>query len=67
MTPRTPLTIRTPRLLLRPLAEPDRLEYIHGHNDSADHLRPWSPLPVPGRSSDEIFNDELIRTAATEE
>jgi ribosomal-protein-alanine N-acetyltransferase len=59
-------TIRTPRLLIRPLTESDRAEYIRGHEDSAEHLRRWSPLPVPGRGADETFSDDLARTAATE-
>lgn len=61
-----PLTISTPRLVLRPLVESDREEYVHAHERSRDHFARWQPLPKPGATLNQIFDDELTRTADSE-
>lgn len=66
MTERQPPTVRTPRLLLRPLEASDRAEYVRGHDDSAEHLRRWSPIPKPGETNDQLFTDELARVPDVE-
>lgn len=35
--------IRTPRLLLRPMTEADRAEFLRTHTLSRDHFAPWMP------------------------
>jgi ribosomal-protein-alanine N-acetyltransferase len=56
-----PPTVRTPRLLLRPLVESDRAEYVRAHEHSRDFFRPWQPLPKPGATLDDAFTDEMTR------
>lgn len=61
-----PLTVRTPRLLLRPLVESDRAEFIHASEHSAEFFRPWMPLPKPDITPDDAFTEELARVAEFE-
>jgi ribosomal-protein-alanine N-acetyltransferase len=66
MSPPAPPCIRTPRLLLRPLVEADRAEYIRAHEHSREFFAPWQPLPRPGATLDGLFTDELARTTEVE-
>src|SRR5436853_5238240 len=61
-----PLTLRTPRLLLRPLQHSDRAAFIRAYQDSRDHFAPWSPLRKEGQTLDEYFIDELERNQRVE-
>lgn len=58
------LSHRTPRLLLRQLAEPDRAGWVRMHEASAAHFKPWVPTP---RTSDhnQMFDERLKRAAIT--
>lgn len=55
--------IQTPRLLLRPLAEGDRAEFIRVFRASLRHLERFSPLHVPGETDDQVFDRQLGLTA----
>src|SRR3954451_6829148 len=55
--------IHTPRLTLRPIHEDDRAEFLRVWHLSQDLWRPWSPLPKPGETADERFDDFLARAA----
>jgi [ribosomal protein S5]-alanine N-acetyltransferase len=61
-----PLTLRTPRLFLRPLEETDRAEFIRLHETSDSHFAPWSPLRKAGQTLGEYFIDELERARQVE-
>jgi len=52
--------IRTQRMVLRPLAEPDRAEFIRVRTVSADLFRPW--FPAREKSLEETFDDELAKS-----
>lgn len=66
-TPTSPQpTLRTPRLLLRPLCAADRAEYIRGFTHSAEHLRPWQPTPPKGQTVEQAFDLELARVGDVE-
>ncbi|MBC7770857.1 MAG: GNAT family N-acetyltransferase [Pyrinomonadaceae bacterium] len=54
--------LRTSRLLLRPLQESDRAEFIRVQTSSTRHLSPWSPAMEPGQTFDELFSSMLART-----
>ncbi len=58
----TTLTIRSPRLVLRPLIEADRAEFLRVLAVSRDHLAPWSPAMEPGETDDLHFSRQLART-----
>jgi [ribosomal protein S5]-alanine N-acetyltransferase len=64
----TLLEVRTPRLLLRPLWEIDRNEFLRVHALSAEFFRPWAPSPPEGESPEGRFRralDEARRGAAS--
>src|SRR4051812_4389152 len=64
MAPTTPtphFAIRTPRLLLRPLQESDRAEFVRVHEVSRAFFSPWTPLTAVGQSSDTLFTEVLER------
>lgn len=54
-----PLSRRTARLLLRPLAETDRVEYLRMEAASEAHSRPWLPAPDPALTPGERFTRAL--------
>lgn len=49
--------LRTERLLLRPLTESDRAEFIRIHTVSRDHFRPW--FPERDGPLDDLFDQNL--------
>jgi ribosomal-protein-alanine N-acetyltransferase len=51
--------LRTPRLLLRSLAEGDLAEFVRVHEVSADFHGPWSP--VHGGSLEDLFRAEIAK------
>jgi ribosomal-protein-alanine N-acetyltransferase len=61
-----PLTVRTARLLLRPLHETDRDEYLRVARLSRDHFAPWSPATPPAMSPSQQFQQELERAVKGE-
>lgn len=54
--------LRTPRLLLRPLAEADRDQFIALVVRSRAHLDRWSALHRPGETDQELFARQLELT-----
>ena len=54
-------SIRTDRLVLRPLTASDRAEHLRVHEVSREHFRPWMPLPPPGETPEQAFERELAR------
>lgn len=54
--------LRTPRLVLRPLAESDRAAFIDLVRRSRALLDRWSALHRPGESDDELFTRQLELT-----
>ena len=54
--------IRTARLLLRPLAEDDRAEFIRVLRASRQHLETFSPLHMPDETDDQVFERQLSLT-----
>lgn len=55
--------IRTPRLLLRPLCEPDRSEYVRCQAVNREYFAPWVPAREPGVTDGQAFNEQLRRSA----
>src|SRR5438045_5618984 len=54
------LSVRTPRLFIRPMREADRSKFISFYERSWHDMAPWFPLPLAG----ETFNDAFNRTLA---
>lgn len=54
--------LRTARLVLRPLRESDRDEYLRVIRVSREHLDRFSPLHRPGESDDDLFLRQLELT-----
>ncbi len=64
--PTGPILIRTERMLMRPLVETDRAEYLRVLDVSRDHFAPWLPAVEPDRTHDERFDEQLARTWSDE-
>lgn len=58
-----PASIRTARLVLRPLVESDRDEFHRVILESRTHLSRFSTLHLPGESDGELFERQLQLTA----
>src|SRR5258706_1137156 len=54
------LSVRTPRLLIRPMREEDRAKFISFYERSWVDMASWFPLRTPG----ETFHDTFERTMA---
>jgi [ribosomal protein S5]-alanine N-acetyltransferase len=54
-----PLSLQTPRLLLRPWRETDREEFLRVQEVSASFWRPWMPAATPGETGDQLFDRTL--------
>lgn len=63
---REPIVVRTDRMLLRPLVEGDRAEFLRLHTVSTQHFVPWWPARDPEKTLDEEFDEQLTRTRAEE-
>lgn len=61
-----PETIRTARLVLRPLVASDRAEFVELVRETREHLARFSPLHMPDESDDEFFDRQLALTAEGE-
>ncbi len=61
-----PIVIQTARMVLRPLVEADREEFVRVHEVSREHFGAWSPAMPPGQTFEQYFLQQLERTAATE-
>jgi ribosomal-protein-alanine N-acetyltransferase len=57
------LSVRTQRLIIRPMREEDRGHFINFYERSWTEMAPWFPLRQPG----ETFNDTFDRTMAKAE
>lgn len=55
--------LRTARLVLRPLQESDRAEFVRVRRISVQHLLPWSPEMGPGETFESLFTQSLDRAA----
>src|SRR4051812_2518610 len=53
--------IRTPRLVLRPLAGHDRAAFVRMHDLSRAFFAPWSPTVDAAKSSEDLFDGQLRR------
>lgn len=51
-----PSGIATPRMVIRPLKESDRTQFLNAIKASRAHLERWIPLHNPGESDDEYFD-----------
>lgn len=51
-----PSGIVTPRMVIRPLKESDRTQFVNAIEASRAHLERWIPLHNPGESDDEFFD-----------
>src|SRR5829696_1486107 len=58
-----PISIRTPRLVLRALTEQDRAAFVRAQEVSRDFWAPWSPAPDDDRP-EALFERQLARTLA---
>jgi ribosomal-protein-alanine N-acetyltransferase len=56
------MQLRTPRLLLRPLREPDRAHFVAAHRASADFWEPWMAQRADAQTYDDFFDQMLERT-----
>lgn len=56
--------LRTARLVLRPLAESDRDQFMAVVSSSRAHLDRWAPLHRPGESDTDLFSRQLELTRA---
>lgn len=60
--------LRTRRLLIRPLVLADFTEYVRFRAVSAEHLRPWEPLPPADKPAEEyarfVIEQAMARAAA---
>jgi ribosomal-protein-alanine N-acetyltransferase len=56
-----PLTLRTPRLVLRPLAADDRAAFVRAQEVSSALWEPWSPA-ADVDSAEALFDRQLART-----
>lgn len=61
-----PIVVRTQRMLLRPLVESDRAEFVRVCAVSREHFAPWWPAQDPKKSLDTQFDEQLARTRAEE-
>lgn len=57
-----PGSLRTERLVLRPLAEADREEFCRVVRESREHLARFSGLHMPGESDGDLFARQLSLT-----
>ncbi|MBL8764726.1 MAG: GNAT family N-acetyltransferase [Phycisphaerae bacterium] len=57
------IPVRAGVLVLRPLRESDRDEFLRVREVSAEFLRPWSPRRQDGESPEEHFRSELARAS----
>jgi [ribosomal protein S5]-alanine N-acetyltransferase len=55
-------TARTPRLLLRPLRESDRDEFLRVHAVSLAFVAPWVPERFTTEPPEDLFRQELAKT-----
>lgn len=62
--PGAPITARTARLLLRPLREEDRAEFLRVRAVSIDFLTPWVPTRYISEPPEELFRQELLKSEA---
>lgn len=53
------MVVRTPRLLIRPLNDGDRAEFVRMHAASEDAFRPFKPGRAPHESWDDVFDFQL--------
>jgi ribosomal-protein-alanine N-acetyltransferase len=53
-------------MLLRPLVEGDRAEYLRVLASSREHFAPWWPAIEPDRTPDERFDEQLARSSTEE-
>lgn len=60
-------TIRTARLILRPIVASDRAEFVRVIEASREHLSRFSPLHMPGENDDDLFDRQLALTTEGEE
>ena len=56
-----PISIRTPRLVLRALSKEDRAAFVHAQQVSAAFWAPWSPA-LEVDSPEALFDRQLART-----
>jgi [ribosomal protein S5]-alanine N-acetyltransferase len=61
-----PLTRRTARMLIRPIVEADRAEYLRVHEVSAAHFKPWTPATDLAVSADQAFTRLLEEAGGAE-
>ena len=61
MSELAPISVRTPRLVLRALTEQDRAAFVRAQEVSRDFWAPWSPAPDDD-SPDALFDRQLART-----
>lgn len=60
-TPLAQVSVRTPRLVLRPLSEHDRAAFVRAQEVSRDFWSPWSPAPDDDRP-EALFERQRART-----
>jgi ribosomal-protein-alanine N-acetyltransferase len=61
-TPLDPISVRTPRLVLRPLSEQDRAAFVRAQEISREFWAPWLPA-ADDDSPGALFDRQLVRTA----
>jgi ribosomal-protein-alanine N-acetyltransferase len=61
-TPILEFTVRTPRMLLRPLRPEDRGAFVHMHEVSRDFIDPWMATHEPTETIEQLFERQLQRT-----
>ncbi len=57
------LSVRTPRLFIRPMREEDRPKFISFYERSWAVMAPWFPLRSPGETSDETFERTMAKAS----
>jgi len=58
------MTARTPRLLLRPMRESDRGEFLRVHEISRELWAPWVPARYMTEPAERLFEEELAKSCA---
>jgi [ribosomal protein S5]-alanine N-acetyltransferase len=61
LSPLAPVSVRTPRLVLRPLTADDRVAFLRAEEISREFWAPWSPVPEDPRP-EMLFERQLQRT-----
>src|SRR6266480_1967616 len=55
------LSVKTPRLFIRPMREEDRGKFVSFYERSWAEMTPWFPLRTPGETFEQTFEKTLAK------